>query len=166
MARTTHTVTNQTPPLVGHDVFTTDRVLTAAVERHTAPGLLDEVRDDLSALGRAAGSAQVQEWGAQANDNPPGLRTHDRYGHRIDEVEFHPAWHRLLGKGVAAGLTAAWNRPAGHVRRAAGFLVWTQVEAGNCLPAVDDPRGGARPARRPRARRRVGTPADLHGLRP
>lgn len=70
MARTTHTVTNQTPPLVGHDVYTADRVLTEAVERHTSPGLLDEVRDELSALGRAAGSAQLQEWGAQANDNP------------------------------------------------------------------------------------------------
>lgn len=70
MARTTHTVTNQPPPLVGHDVFSTDRVLTEAVERHTAPGLLDEVRDDLSALGRATGSAQVQEWGAQADANP------------------------------------------------------------------------------------------------
>ncbi|WP_406452980.1 acyl-CoA dehydrogenase family protein [Streptomyces sp. NBC_01622] len=134
MARTTHTVTNQPPPLVGYDVFAADRVLTSAIERHTPPELLTEVRGDLSALGRAAGSAQVQEWGAQANDNPPGLRTHDRFGNRIDEVEFHPAWHRLLGKGVAAGLTAAWNRPAGHVRRAAGFLVWTQAEAGNGCP--------------------------------
>ncbi len=56
------------------------------------------------------------------------------YGHRIDEVEFHPAWHRLLGKAVSAGLTGAWTRPSGHVRRAAGFLVWTQVEAGTCCP--------------------------------
>lgn len=72
--------------------------------------------------------------GAQANENPPRLRTHDRYGRRIDEVEFHPAWHRLLGKGVSAGLTAAWRRPGGHVRRAAAFLMWTQVEAGNCCP--------------------------------
>ncbi len=70
----------------------------------------------------------------QANENPPRLRTHDRYGHRIDEVDFHPAWHRLLGKGVSAGLTAAWGRPGGHVRRAAAFLMWTQVEAGNCCP--------------------------------
>jgi putative acyl-CoA dehydrogenase len=77
MARTTHTVTNQTPPLVGYDVFTADRVLTEAVERHTAPGLLDEVRGDLSALGRAAGSAQVQEWGAHAAPKPPGQRPHD-----------------------------------------------------------------------------------------
>ncbi|MET8782943.1 MULTISPECIES: acyl-CoA dehydrogenase family protein [unclassified Streptomyces] len=134
MAATTHTVTNQAPPLVGYDVFTADRALVAAVERHLDPALLDEARDDLSGLGRSAGSAQVQEWGAQANENPPRLRTHDRYGNRIDEVEFHPSWHRLLGKGVAAGLTTAWSRPGGHVRRAAAFVLWTQAEAGNGCP--------------------------------
>ncbi|MFJ3668988.1 acyl-CoA dehydrogenase family protein [Streptomyces sp. NPDC090106] len=134
MAGTTHSVTNQPPPLTGHDVFTGDRALTEAVERHVTPALLGEVRDELGALGRACGSAQLQEWGVQADRNPPELRTHDRYGHRVDEVEFHPAWHRLLGKGVAAGLTAAWSRPAGHVRRAAAFLMWTQVDAGTCCP--------------------------------
>ncbi|MFE4420983.1 acyl-CoA dehydrogenase family protein [Streptomyces sp. NPDC056817] len=134
MAPSTHTVTNQPPPLVGYDVFAADQALAEAVGRHVETGLLDEVRAELTTLGRAAGSAQAQEWGAQANENPPRLRTHDRYGHRVDEVEFHPAWHRLLGKGVSAGLTAAWNRPAGHVRRAAAFLVWTQVEAGTCCP--------------------------------
>ncbi|MER5791602.1 acyl-CoA dehydrogenase family protein [Streptomyces sp. NPDC001980] len=131
---TTHTVTNQPPPLVGYDLFGADLALVEAVERHTEPGLLDEVRTELSGIGASAGSAQVQEWGAQANEHPPRLRTHDRYGHRIDEVEFHPAWHRLLGKGVGAGLTTGWVRPSGHVRRAAAFLVWTQVEAGNCCP--------------------------------
>ncbi|MDQ0752228.1 putative acyl-CoA dehydrogenase [Streptomyces africanus] len=134
MAGSTHSVNNQVPPLVGYDVFSADRALTGAVERHLDPGLRDEVLGELSALGRTSGSAQVQEWGAQANENPPRLRTHDRYGHRIDEVEFHPSWHRLLGKGVSAGLTAAWDRPAGHLRRAAAFLVWTQVEAGNGCP--------------------------------
>ncbi|MFF8678488.1 acyl-CoA dehydrogenase family protein [Streptomyces sp. NPDC015237] len=134
MAGSTHTVTNQAPPLVGHDVFTGDRALTAAVERHLAPELRAEALAELSGLGRSCGSLQAQEWGEQANTNPPVLRTHDRYGHRVDEVDFHPAWHRLLGKGVAAGLTAAWTRPGGHVRRAAGFLMWTQVEAGNCCP--------------------------------
>ncbi|MDO0910741.1 acyl-CoA dehydrogenase family protein [Streptomyces sp. DT2A-34] len=134
MAGSTHTVTNQPPPLVGYDVYTADRALTAAVERHLAPELLDEVRSELASLGRTCGSPQVQEWGVLANDNPPRLHTHDRYGHRIDEVEFHPSWHRLLGKGVAAGLTAAWVRPGGHVRRAAAFLMWTQVDAGNGCP--------------------------------
>ncbi|MGN9757863.1 acyl-CoA dehydrogenase family protein [Streptomyces sp. SD31] len=134
MAGSTHTVTNQPPPLVGYDVYTADRALTASVERHLAPELLDEVRSELAALGRTCGSPQVQEWGVLANDNPPRLHTHDRYGHRIDEVEFHPSWHRLLGKGVAAGMTAAWVRPGGHVRRAAAFVMWSQVEAGNGCP--------------------------------
>ncbi|MBA4861593.1 acyl-CoA dehydrogenase family protein [Streptomyces sp. PSKA54] len=134
MAATTHTVTNQAPPLVGYDVFGADRALGEAVERHVDPGLLDEVREDLSGLGRTAGSVQAQEWGVLANENPPKLRTHDRYGNRIDEVEFHPSWHRLLAKGVSAGLTAAWTRPGGHVRRAAGFVVWSQVEAGHGCP--------------------------------
>ncbi|RCH64067.1 DNA alkylation response protein [Streptomyces sp. SDr-06] len=134
MAPTTHTVTNQAPPLVGYDVFTADRALTEAVGRHIAPELADEVREELAVLGRSAGSAQAQEWGVLANENPPKLRTHDRYGNRVDEVEFHPSWHRLLGKAVSAGLTDAWGRPAGHVRRAAGFLVWTQAEGGHGCP--------------------------------
>ncbi|GGX05339.1 acyl-CoA dehydrogenase family protein [Streptomyces lomondensis] len=134
MAGSTHSVTNQVPPLVGYDVFSADRALAAAVERHLEPDLHAEVLGELAALGRTSGSVQVQEWGAHANDNPPRLRTHDRYGHRIDEVEFHPSWHRLLGKGVSAGLTAAWDRPGGHVRRAAAFLVWAQVDAGNGCP--------------------------------
>ncbi|MER5948719.1 acyl-CoA dehydrogenase family protein [Streptomyces sp. NPDC001904] len=134
MAGSTHTVGNQPPPLTGHDVFTTDRPLTEGVARHLAPELLEEARAELSLLGRTAGSAQAQEWGRLANENPPALRTHDRYGHRIDDVEFHPSWHRLLGKGVSAGLTAAWTRPGGLLRRAAAFLVWSQVEAGHLCP--------------------------------
>ncbi|MEW1720126.1 acyl-CoA dehydrogenase family protein [Streptomyces sp. NPDC093109] len=134
MAASTHTVTNQVPPLVGYDVFGTDRVLSEGVARHAEPGLLDGIRTELTALGRAAGSAEVQEWGRRANEHPPLLRTHDRYGNRIDEVEFHPDWHRLLGGAVGAGLTDAWGRPAGHLRRAAGFFVWTQAEAGNGCP--------------------------------
>ncbi|MFE5737992.1 acyl-CoA dehydrogenase family protein [Streptomyces celluloflavus] len=134
MTATTHTVMNQPPPLAGYDVFAADPVLTEGIARYVADTRLDEVREELSTLGRAAGSAQAQRWGEQANAAPPVLRTHDRYGHRIDEVEFHPAWHRLLGHAVAAGLTDAWSRPDGHVRRTAGFIVWTQVEAGHGCP--------------------------------
>ncbi|MFB7196708.1 MULTISPECIES: acyl-CoA dehydrogenase family protein [unclassified Streptomyces] len=134
MAATTHAVTNQAPPLVGYDVFAADRVLTEGVERHLEPSLTAEVREELGGLGRAAGSAQAQEWGVLANENPPTLHTHDRYGHRVDEVAFHPAWHRLMAKGVSAGLTSAWSRPGGHLRRAAAFLVWSQVEAGHTCP--------------------------------
>ncbi|MEU3741383.1 MULTISPECIES: acyl-CoA dehydrogenase family protein [unclassified Streptomyces] len=134
MAATTHTVTNQAPPLVGYDVFTSDRALAEGVERHLDPALLGTAREQLSELGRTAGSAQAREWGFLANENPPVLHTHDRYGNRIDEVAFHPAWHRLLGKAVSSGLTTAWSRPGGHLRRAAGFLVWSQVEAGHSCP--------------------------------
>ncbi|MER5738071.1 acyl-CoA dehydrogenase family protein [Streptomyces sp. NPDC002262] len=134
MEARSHTVTNQAPPLVGYDVFTCDRALSEAVARHLPAELLDGVREELRRLGRAAGSEQVREWGELANAFPPRLRTHDRYGRRIDEVDFHPSWHRLLGKAVAAGLTDAWGRPGGHVRRAAGFLVATQAEAGHGCP--------------------------------
>ncbi|MFE3516446.1 acyl-CoA dehydrogenase family protein [Streptomyces sp. NPDC059166] len=134
MAASTHTVTNQVPPLTGYDVYGGDLVLTEAVERHLPAGALDEARGELRTLGLSAGSAQAQGWGAAANENPPRLRTHDRYGNRVDEVDFHPAWHRLLGHAVSAGLTDAWGREGGHVRRAAGFLVWTQAEAGHGCP--------------------------------
>ncbi|MCX5143704.1 acyl-CoA dehydrogenase family protein [Streptomyces sp. NBC_00338] len=134
MAASTHTVSNQAPPLLGYDVFAADAVLTEAVARHVPADLLDEARAGLGELGRSAGSAQAAQWAAQADGNPPKLRSHDRYGNRVDEVEFHPAWHRLLGHGVTAGLTDAWDRPGGHVRRAAGFLVWTQAEAGHGCP--------------------------------
>ncbi|MEV6564506.1 acyl-CoA dehydrogenase family protein [Streptomyces kronopolitis] len=134
MAATTHTVTNQPPPLVGYNVFASDPVLTEGIARHVDAARRDEVREELDTLGRAAGSAQARQWGEQANAHPPVLHTHDRYGHRVDEVEFHPAWHRLLGHAVTAGLTGAWSRPDGHVRRTAGFLVWTQAEAGHGCP--------------------------------
>ncbi|MCZ7415941.1 MULTISPECIES: acyl-CoA dehydrogenase family protein [unclassified Streptomyces] len=130
----THSVTNQPPPLVDYDVFAADAALAEAVDRQVAPERAGEVRAELSALGRAAGSAEAQEWGVQANECAPRLRTHDRYGHRIDEVDFHPAWHHLLDRAVSAGLTDAWSRPDGHLRRAAGFLVWSQVEAGHGCP--------------------------------
>jgi putative acyl-CoA dehydrogenase len=127
-------VTNQAPPLVGYDVYAADTALVEGVARHVTPGLHDEVDRELGDIGRVAGSAQAQGWAEAANAHPPVLRTHDRYGHRIDEVEFHPAWHRLLGRAVSSGLTDAWSRPGGHLRRAAGFLVWSQAEAGNGCP--------------------------------
>jgi putative acyl-CoA dehydrogenase len=134
MSTPTHTVQNQVPPLVGHDVYTTDSVLTEAVARYADPAGLPDLTAELSELGRAAGSAAAQAWGTEANTCTPVLRTHDRYGNRIDQVDFHPSWHRLLGHAVTAGLTDAWSRPGGHLRRAAGFLVWSQAEAGHTCP--------------------------------
>jgi putative acyl-CoA dehydrogenase len=134
MSTSTHTVINQAPPLVGYDVYAADSALVEGVARHATPEALPTIHEELGELGRSAGSAQVQRWAEQANTFPPVLRTHDRYGNRIDEVEYHPSYHRLLGHAVSQGLTDAWSRPDGHLRRAAGFLVWTQAEAGHLCP--------------------------------
>ena len=138
MSGATHEVTNQPPPLVGHDLFTTDRALAEAVHRHGAGAAAGGDADHLSAVGLAAGSGPAQDLGRVANAYPPVLRTHDRYGHRADEVEFHPAWHELMGQAVRWGLHGApWAPDAGphaHLRRAAGFVVWSQVEAGHLCP--------------------------------
>jgi putative acyl-CoA dehydrogenase len=128
----THDVVNQVPPLVDHDVAA-DAALLAGLEREGAGWYAE----DLHRLGRRTGSAEAQQWGEQANRVEPELRTHDRYGHRVDEVEFHPAWHELLDVAVSEGLAGApWSdaRPGAHVARAAGFFVWGQVEAGHGCP--------------------------------
>jgi len=130
----THEVTNQTPPLTGHDVLGTDPVLLEALHRH---GGGDDA-ERLHALGRLAGSAEVRRWGQDANTYLPVLRTHDRYGNRVDEVDFHPSWHHLLEVATANGLHGtAWSKPEGsgaHVARAVGFHTWFQVEAGHGCP--------------------------------
>ena len=134
----THTVTNQVPPLVGHDPVAGDTALVEACLRHADPLTLDSLED----LGALAGSEQAAEWGRLANENPPRLRTHDSTGHRIDEVEFHPAWHELMGAAVGHGLAGTpWALAEGgdahaHVRRAVGYLGWTQVEAGHGCPVT------------------------------
>jgi putative acyl-CoA dehydrogenase len=131
----THEVLNQPPPLVGHDPIAGDAALAEACVRHADQGTLDS----LAELGRLAGSEQAQEWGRLANEHPPRLRTHDRYGHRIDEVEFHPAWHELMRTAVGHGLAGApWasDSPHAHVRRAVGYLGWTQVEMGHGCPVT------------------------------
>ena len=127
----THEVTNQPPPLVGHDTAQ-DPALLAALHREGAGW----AEDELHQLGRLAGTAEAQEWGRQAEQNPPELRTHDRYGHRIDEVDYHPAYHHLMRTAVEHGLHAApWadDRPGAHVARAAKFMTWS-VDAGHGCP--------------------------------
>ncbi len=131
-SRATHEVINQVPQLTGHDVAADEALLTA-VRAYEADWVLPE----LHVLGESAGSADVAELARQANENSPRLRTHDRYGHRIDEVEFHPAWHQLMTTAVSHGLHAApWagGKPGAHVARAAKFYVWTQAEAGHGCP--------------------------------
>jgi putative acyl-CoA dehydrogenase len=128
----THEVFNQVPPLVDYDVAD-DPALLDGLTREGAGWAAAEVHE----LGRLAGTAEAQEQGRLANEFPPVLRTHDRYGHRIDEVEFHPAWHRLMDTAVSRGLHAApWapgGRPGAHVARAAKFYVW-RTDAGHGCP--------------------------------
>ena len=128
----THEVTNQAPPLVGHDVAA-DPVLLEGLSREGA----DWYAEDLHRIGELAGTEQVQRWADEANRHEPELRTHDRYGNRIDEVWFHPAYHELMQIAVREGLAGApWgqHKPGTHVARAAGFMVWSSVEQGHGCP--------------------------------
>ncbi len=131
----THTVFNQVPPLQDLDVFASNLPLVEAVEREGAGW----VSERASALGRFVGAAggPQQEWGRLANENKPVLRTFDRYGHRIDEVEFHPAWHQLMKLGVEHELhSLPWTseEPFAHTARAALYMTAMQAEAGFCCP--------------------------------
>jgi putative acyl-CoA dehydrogenase len=129
----THEVVNQPPPLVGYDVFGSDVALVEALERDGAPW----ARDELHELGVRAGSFDAQELGRRANEHPPQLLTHDRYGHRIDRVRYHPAYHELMAVAVGHGLHAApWVEPraGAHVARAAKVIVWYQVDGGHMCP--------------------------------
>jgi putative acyl-CoA dehydrogenase len=123
---------NQPPPLRGGNRYLDNRPLVEAVRREGAAW----AEDRLVALGQAAG-AEAQDWGRLANEHPPILRTHDRYGNRIDEVEFHPAWHSLMELARRSGTHAlpwAEPRPGAHVARAALMLVDSGAEAGHCCP--------------------------------
>jgi len=129
----THQVTNQPPPLSGHDVFGSDAALAEATARHGAAAMLDELHQ----LGRQAGNEHAQELGRRANEHPPVLRTHDRYGNRLDVVAYHPAYHELMTTAIRHGLHAApWadERPGAHVARAAKVITWYQVDGGHICP--------------------------------
>ncbi|EFQ84600.1 acyl-CoA dehydrogenase, C-terminal domain protein [Aeromicrobium marinum DSM 15272] len=129
---TTHDVTNQVPPLVDYDAADY-APYTEAFTRVGATGALDE----LSAIGRDAGSAASQELGDLAERHEPVLHTHDRYGHRIDRVVYDPSYHQLMTRATGYGLHGTpWvtGDPHAHLRRAAGLSVWGQVDAGHQCP--------------------------------
>jgi putative acyl-CoA dehydrogenase len=133
MAIDNRVATNQAPPLVGHNVVLADQALVEAVTRHGSA----EVVDDLVALGAEAGTEEAREHGLLANRHHPELTTFDRYGNRVDEVRFHPSYHWLMERAVGHGLQAApWtsDSPHAHVRRAAGFMAWSQTEPGHACP--------------------------------
>ena len=126
-------VTNQPPPLVDYNLFDADLPLRESLEREGGSWAQDMVRE----LGHLAGTEEAIHRGFLANANPPELHTHDRFGNRIDEVEFHPAWHWLMEVAIGHGLHALpWRepRPGAHAARAAAFYVWSQVEGGHGCP--------------------------------
>ena len=132
MATAPSSAANQVPPLAGHDLFECNRPLAEALGREGGGWAADRC----SSFGRLL-TGEPLEWGRLANENPPKLHTHDRYGERIDEVEFHPAWHEMLRLSLAHGLhSLSWteDRAGAHVARAALFMLASQVEAGHGCP--------------------------------
>jgi putative acyl-CoA dehydrogenase len=129
----THSVDNQVPPLAPYDVWSTDHALQEAVQREGGGWAGAE----LAAYGPVAGG-ELMELGFAANENKPKLKLFDRYGHRLDEVEFHPSWHRIMQLNMSHGVHAfAWrneSKPGAHVVRAALSYLAGQVEAGNGCP--------------------------------
>lgn len=128
----THEVTNQPTPFEDVNVYALDTALRAAVQREGAGWAAQR----LEAVGARVGSAEVREWVEQANRNPPVLRAFDRFGARVDEVDFHPAYHRLMALGLEAGVSSvAWTSgEGGQVAHAALMYLLMQADAGVCCP--------------------------------
>jgi putative acyl-CoA dehydrogenase len=126
-------VSNQPPPLEPYSLFASDSVLQAAVKRERAGWAEAELR----ALGATLGKPETVQLGFDANTYPPVLHSLDRFGHRIDEVEFHPAWHALMTIALKAGLhSSPWAdlKLGAHVARAAGTYMLNQIESGVYCP--------------------------------
>ena len=132
----TDEVFNQSPPFAGHNLFSSDAALEEAVRREGATA----ATADLKQLGADCGSAEAFELGRMANDNPPRLMTHDAKGRRRDFVEFHPAYHALMTRSMAAGLhCGSWEHAnpataAANVARAGALYMTAQMEPGHCCP--------------------------------
>ncbi|HLR13309.1 MAG TPA: acyl-CoA dehydrogenase family protein, partial [Burkholderiaceae bacterium] len=128
----THQVLNQARPATGFNAFTQDAVLSAAINRE-APW----ARDRCAALGLTVGDEAIQELARLANKHLPELKTHDRYGNRIDWVEFHPSWHVLMSlawKHEVPNLSWRTDQQHGHYARAVLSYLWNQVEPGTACP--------------------------------
>ncbi|MGQ0843312.1 MAG: acyl-CoA dehydrogenase family protein [Sporichthyaceae bacterium] len=128
----THRVENQVPEFTGYNAFANDP-LARSVLADAAPWAADRAL----ALGAVAGDADVQEAARQANRHSPDLRTHDRHGHRLDLVEFHPAYHACMALGFGHGVhSLAWTavEPGAHLARAVLSYLWNQIENGTACP--------------------------------
>lgn len=129
----THEVTNQPAMLKDYNLYGTDAALVEALHREDAAWAETAVR----AFGAKMGSEEFIEYGRLANTYTPVLQTHDRFGNRRDEVEFHPAWHECMRAGIEAEVHALpWNapKPGAHAARAAKHYLLSQTESGCCCP--------------------------------
>ena len=128
----THDVVNQPPPLGDLNLFSVDPVLPGLVKRYGAGQHIGR----LTSYGERIGSTEAYGWGHDANRFPPELHTHDAYGHRIDQVEFHPSWHHLMTLAVEHGIhSLPWEgHDGGFVARAGLLYLSAQVEAGHGCP--------------------------------
>ncbi|MBW4934684.1 isovaleryl-CoA dehydrogenase [Marinobacter sp. F4206] len=130
---TTHEVVNQPPALEDYNLFDQDTALQEAAKREGA----DWAGAELKRFGALAGAADTIDLGFRANTNKPVFNSHDRFGHRIDDVDFHPAYHQLMGIAMENGLhSSPWTHPGtgAHVARAAKYYMHSQVEAAHCCP--------------------------------
>jgi putative acyl-CoA dehydrogenase len=135
MTAPTPEVANQSSDLVDYNLFTSNPALVDALARDGSAS----DHDRMAALGERLGRAEMFALGDAANRNPPVLKLFDRFGARRDEVEFHPAWHELMRRLVGEGLhTGPWSEPASaaHVARAAGYMLWAEIENGTQCPAT------------------------------
>lgn len=157
---TTHEVRNQPPPFGGYDLLAGDPALVAALDRWSPS------RGDVTELARLAATSDPARWADQADTYPPVLRTHDAVGNRLDEVDYHPAYHALMTVAVGHGLGAEpWLANAGtgaHVRRATGFYLWSQVENAHLCP-VSMTYAAGRPCGIRRLSRGNGSPGSPPG---
>ncbi len=133
VADRTHEVSNQAPPIAPYNVFETDTPLREALEREGGGWGVDRLRD----TGELAGSPEALEHAERCEANEPVLRTHDRYGNRVDEVDLDPSWHWLLRQAVEREIhSLPWRdpQPGAHTVRAALMYTWSQVNAGVMCP--------------------------------
>ena len=127
----THEVKNQVPPLGDDDLFTQDLGLQEAIHQYQGQIHIPA----LTRFGQTAGSQSFVEYGFQANRYPPELKAFDRYGQRIDQVDFHPAYHQLMRFGLESGCSSiAWQKEHGHLAHASMLYMLMQTEAGVCCP--------------------------------
>ncbi|MNR77844.1 putative acyl-CoA dehydrogenase AidB [compost metagenome] len=135
MQWTTHEVSNQVPELHDYNLFSSDCVLVSAVRESAAGWYLPE----LARLGAELGRAEILQLAQLADQHPPELQTHDRFGNRIDRVDFHASWHHLLRLQRGANLHALpWSqpRPGAHIARTAAYYLQAQIESGSLCPVT------------------------------